>query len=244
MPLAIVRPRPPALYGFLPHMRFILVALCLVVPSLALAADESHQIWSSITVHKKLTDAWSFYFDGNLRLYDDHDGSQILLRPGVMRRLTEDLSVYLAYAWTPSWDDATGDMTDEHRIWQQLAWNIGGIGAFSFYSRSRLEERFRPATSDDLGVRFRELLRVIWKANDLFGISVWDEFFIDLNAADDENGERWQRFGLDQNRLFIGPTAYFPCNVRLEIGYLNQYIDVSVPNEMRHVAALNGFVDF
>ncbi len=210
----------------------------------ARAAKESHQTWTSVMVHKALDDKWSLYFDGNLRLHDDLDGSQILLRPGVMRRLTDDLSLYLAYAWTPSWDDATGDMTDEHRIWQQLGWNIGSYRSFTFYSRSRLEQRFRPSTSNDIGVRFREFLRVIWKANALFGISVWDELFIDLNAADNDDGGRWQRFGLDQNRFFIGPTAYFPCSVRVELGYLNQSIDVSVPNEMRHVAALNAFVDF
>lgn len=220
-----------------------IVAILAAVALPARAAEESHQTWASVMVHKTVDPNWSLYFDGNLRLHDDLDGSQVLLRPGIMRRLTKDLSVYLAYAWTPSWDDATGDMTDEHRIWQQLGWNIGSFRSFTFYSRSRLEERFRPSTSNDLGVRFRELVRVIWKANDLFGISVWDEFFIDLNAADDDDGNRWQRFGLDQNRLFIGPTAYFPCNVRVELGYLNQYIDVSTPNEMRHVAAINAFVD-
>jgi len=43
--------------------------------------------------------------------------------------------------------------------------------------------------------------------------------------------------------VFIDLTAYAPGNVRIEVGYMNQFIDVSTRNGMRHVAALNFFAD-
>lgn len=223
-------------------MRIVAFVVALALPSAALAVDSSYQTWTSITVHKALTDHWSLYFDGNVRFYDDFDASQVLLRPGIMRKLNDQFALYLAYAWTPAWSDEDAERTDEHRIWQQLTWNSGGT--LSLFSRSRLEQRFRPGTSDDVGVRFREFVRLLWRATDHVGISLWDEVFVELNDAETDAGVRWQRAGFSQNRAFIGPSFWIVPGVRIEIGYLNQYIHISSPTQMRHIAVLNGFVDF
>ncbi len=223
-------------------MRIVILLLGLALPSAALAIDQSYQTWTSVAVHKALSENWALYFDANGRFYHDFDTAQVLLRPGVMRKLNDQFSLYLAYAWTPAWSDDDADMTDEHRIWQQLTWNSGG--KLSLFSRSRLEQRFRPGNSSDVGVRFREFVRLLWRATEHFGISLWDEVFIDLNHAENHDGRRWQRFGLDQNRVFAGPSFWLPAGVRIEVGYLNQYIDLTAPQQMRHILALNGFVDF
>lgn len=206
-----------------------------------LAADASHQTWTQVTLHKALDAKWLLYFDANGRFYDDFDAAQVLLRPGIARRLTDTLTVYLAYAWTPAWSD-DGDLTDEHRIWQQLAFSPARLGAAAFYSRTRVEERFR--SDSTVGLRFRQLGRVIFRFGGRMGLSAWDEIFVDLNAATDASGARWQRLGLRQNRFFIGPTVDLTNAARLELGYMNQYVDTTTIDQLRHIVALNAFWDF
>ena len=104
--------------------------------------------------------------------------------------------------------------------------------------RSRLEQRFLE-TGDDMGWRFRQLIRLqkeCWSCPPVMLVA-WDEAFIHLNTTD------WgAETGFDQNRLFVGfglkrdPESHW----RIEIGYLNQYIDRSgAPDLSNHILSFN-----
>ena len=61
--------------------------------------------------------------EGQARWFENvnHLG-QSIVRPGVGYKLSDQVSVWLGYAWVRTHPEGQ-DHTDEHRIWQQLSWN-------------------------------------------------------------------------------------------------------------------------
>ena len=77
--------------------------------------------------------------------------------------------------------------------------------------------------------------------SDRLTLVAWDEVFIHLNSTD-----FGARSGFNQNRVFVGfgfkwdPTT--PTS-RVEIGYLNQYINIGAcPDRSNHILAVNFFL--
>ncbi|AKF05329.1 DUF2490 domain-containing protein [Sandaracinus amylolyticus] len=211
----------------------------------AQAYDDSYQTWLSVAVQGNVTPDWTLYIDLNWRFWDDFGPYQQLYRPAVAYRVAPGMHVWLGYGWTPSWsrDEV---LTDEHRIWEQWTWDLQGLeGGLKIFFRSRLEQRFRPEISSDVGIRFRQFARVLVPfARDFpVHLSLWDEVFIGLNDAGLSAGGLWQRLGFDQNRLFVGVGwNVVPGQLRLEAGYMNHWIVRPTQDEVHHVAMLNGFV--
>lgn len=178
-----------------------------------------------------------WWFDGHVRLLDDADGfNQSIVRPGIGWSLSEDLTVWGGYGWIHT-SPVAGDDFDEHRIWQQLTWSRSHE-AWTLALRPRLEQRFLE-TGDDVGWRFRQLVRV---QNDLpnlprLSFVTWDEIFFNLSDSD------WgARSGFDQNRVFVGfGWKHRPeSRLRTEIGYLNQTIDSpSSADRVNHILSIN-----
>lgn len=227
-------------------------AICFAALSLAPARaraqayDDSYQTWASLTVQGEVTPDLVLYIDLNWRFWDDFAPYQQLYRPGIGYRIAPGMHVWLAYAWTPSWS-RTGDFTDEHRIWEQWTYDIPGLpDGLKVYLRSRLEQRFRPETSSDVALRFRQMARVLVPfARDFpLSLSLWDEAFVGLSDAGNSAGGLWQRAGFDQNRLFLGISWTPMPTVRIEAGYLNHWIVRPTQDEVHHVLAINGFVTF
>ncbi|MEM9073831.1 MAG: DUF2490 domain-containing protein [Myxococcota bacterium] len=215
-----------------------LLAVSAALPTTAEAQDRSEfQLWAALlaTAHTATEPpGLSFWLDTHARRGEN--GTVVILRPGIGAELTKNISVWAGYAWVPVFDDATGNTTNEHRIWQQLVLKHS-VGGFSFQSRTRLEQRFSEA-GDDVGARIRQFVRVNWRpsSQEPFGLAFWDEIFIGLNEPD------WGApQGFDQNRIFIGPFLQVASWARLEAGYLFVYLDRS-PNVRAHVLAINLFV--
>lgn len=180
-----------------------------------------------------------WWFDGHLRLLDDAGGfNQSIVRPGIGWSLTDDLVVWGGYGWIHT-SPLTGDNFNEHRIWQQFTWS-GGNDDLKFALRPRLEQRFVEA-GDDVGVRFRQLVRVHHplRSKPRLTLIAWDEVFIHLNDTD------WgAETGFDQNRLFLGFgwKQHPDCRLRTEIGYLNQTINTRAgPDRVNHILSINFF---
>jgi len=163
---------------------------------------------------------WQWWMEGQGRLFNDagHLG-QSIIRPGVGYKLSDQVSVWLGYAWVNT-STLGKQATDEHRIWQQLSWNH----AYSWgnmATRTRLEQRLL-SNGNDTGWRFRQFLKY---THPLYSkrvyLSLWDEVFVNINSTD------WgENNGFGQNRIFAGLGLFIDSqrHFRFELGYMNQFV--------------------
>ncbi|WP_373531373.1 DUF2490 domain-containing protein [Vampirovibrio sp.] len=161
------------------------------------------------------------------------DFSQLILRTALGYRLTEKISVWQGYGWTPIFEPQN---LNEHRIYQQLSVN-GKWKRLLVNNRSRLEQRWIENTGGETSIRLRHMARGMYPLDqrEQWFLVAYDEFFITLKGV--PNGPAT---GFDQNRLFVGLHRKLKGGVNAEAGYLNQYINTQdpVPNRMNHVLIL------
>lgn len=204
-------------------------------------------IWGAIQGQGSFTHAdpesskWQWWMEGQARWFDNVDQlGQSIIRPGVGYKLTDQVSVWLGYAWIRT-QSANNDHTDEHRIWQQLSWDKPYAWG-SLSTRTRLEQRFLN-TGDDTGWRFRQFLKY---THPLFTervyLSLWDEVFVNFNDTD------WgANSGFGQNRLFAGFGVFIDSkkHYRFELGYLNQFISRESQDDlMNHLISGSLFIRY
>ena len=142
--------------------------------------------------------------------------TQVLIRPGIGIKVNEWMALYVGYAWTPTFVDAPSEVSHQHRLWEQMVVDIGLRERLDLESRTRFEQRFQP-DGDDLSWRLREHLRLDWElsSGSPYGLVLWDELSLFLNDVD------WgPAAGVDQNRVFLGPSMQLAGVGRLEGGYL------------------------
>jgi len=228
--------------------------LCLLAPDPAAAgAREDFRIWGNVTSIANLgrldprLDKWRWWMEGQGRWRDGGDAlDQGLVRTGVGYALTDRASVWLGYAYIPTFPEARRTI-NEHRIWQQLT--LTDSAPFGdLTSRSRLEQRFIQ-NIDPVEWRFREFIRFSRPIAEgsPFSFIVWDEVFVRLNATTPT-----VRAGFDQNRGFAGIGYSFDKHARLEVGYLNQLIQTFVQTRtrratdlrMNHILSMSLFLNF
>jgi len=160
------------------------------------------------------------WIDAHARFRDDGETlDTVILRPGIGWRVNARLDVWAGYARIEG--RRAGRDLEEERAWQQATYPLAEWAGGRLTGRTRLEQRFRD-TGDDTGWRLRQFLRYGRPfAGTDFGIVVSNEAFFGLNQAD------WgQRSGFDQNRALIGGYFQPRKSLRIEAGYLNQYIRV------------------
>ena len=162
----------------------------------------------------------------------------VVVRPAIGYMWAKWGGFFVGYIWLPDFfDDPVFARTrniDEHRIYEQLTLRWAWEGRLDLNWRNRVEHRYRnhgPGSDDiidgipqDMGYghwahRFRQQLRVAvnFKKNEPWQLLVYEEFFFHLNQT------AFTVPGFDQNRAFVG-VAYDAKAVRVEFGYLNQYI--------------------
>lgn len=111
-----------------------------------------------------------------------------------------------------------------------------GIQLNSIFShRMRLEFRSREDNSN-LAERFRYLLRSESNGNNLFKTVVWNEIFINLRNGTDTGSQL-----IERNRLFLGQKININENIKLEIGYMNQFVPRVTKDIMEHVLIMYMF---
>ncbi len=221
--------------------------VCLLMPLIGRAQEYrvAYQTWGSLAAQGNVHPNIALYIDLNTRFYDDFRAHQALFRPAIGLRLVDTMYLWLGYAWAPSQNEQH-KFIDEHRIWEQWTCDLPGLPKpLAFFLRTRLEQRFRPGTSSDMGWRYRQLvrIRVFFSAGFPLYASVWNEVFFALNHAEDSGQRAWMRRGFDQNRVFVGPGWKVSRIVSIEFGYMNRIIRKSGPEDMRHVFAVNASVN-
>lgn len=219
----------------------LIVALAASASATARAQDRDElQLWSAILATASTAPAppdFALWLDVHARR--GAAGTVVIARPGVGVEIFDWLSVWAGYGWVPVFDDASGGVVHEHRLWQQAILQHGfrELG-LSLQSRTRVEQRFSEA-GGDVGVRLRQFWRVNWQPSPEvpIGLAVWDELFVGFNDTD------WGApSGVDQNRVFVGPFLAMAPWARLEAGYLFAYLDRGASDLYAHVVAVNLFV--
>jgi hypothetical protein len=207
--------------------------LCLAMAGPAWAAQEDAQAWGAATATISATDRLVVWLEAQGRFSDEASRlGQLLLRPAVGVKLDKTTTAFIGYAYV--FTDPEGPASsDEHRIWQQLSFRLVGNGqGVTVTGRTRFEQRFRQGSSD-MGMRFRQLLRVTAPLQGKTRLVGWHESFI---ALDDTN---WgQRGGLDRMRNFVGIAFPVNAKVSVEPGYMNEYVKLSVQDRIHHIASL------
>lgn len=202
---------------------------------------EDGRVWLNVNMIGRLpAENWRWYAELQPRWREEGETfDQVLIRPAVLYDFNKQTSAWLGYANVIT-DPAGRKSFEEHRIWQQILHNFSPIGEIKIQSRTRLEQRFIE-NSHKTGHKIRQILRVTAPS----GISprlllvAYDEYFLNLNDTD-YGAER----GFDQNRAFVGVNWALDNQMKLEVGYLNQYVNGKRTDAMNHVLSGTLFVTF
>lgn len=209
----------------------IVVATPCAVSRASAQTIEDGRVWWNVTLQERAgtESPWRWYFEVQGRMRDGVDAlDQLLVRPALAYTVSSRSTVWAGYGYTPGFP-ASGGVATEHRAWQQYLWSAAWART-QLASRSRLEERAMEG-NDALALRFRQQVRVTRPLPvERVSAIVWDEIFVHLNST------RRTATGFDQNRIFGGIGVTVNPSTRLELGYMNQYINTfSPPNRSHHI---------
>lgn len=218
-----------------------LIACLLVTKSLVVnAAEEDTRLWQTVIAEGNVAKDLRWYAEVQGRWKDDFKNfDQAFFRPAINYAVTDKASLWLGYLYADT-KTAKGH-TYEDRWWQQFQYT-SKYNDLTWLLRSRFEQRHLDS-GDKTAHRFRQQVRTSWPINGRADLSylIWDEFFWNLNDS------QWAGdSGFNQNRLFTGLMWKCTPSSRIEIGYLNQYVNGSnnAPDQMNHVLSSFLFVGF
>lgn len=208
--------------------------------------------WFAYVGQFKVSEKWGVHTEAQFRLDEDlNRAQQNLFRLGGTYFIKPSTSITAGYGYITTYNAGWDEYFKENRIWQQLAhnhhWNNHKN---TMHHRIRLEQRFVDKlgkTNESVSVlathyqnRFRylnrnliHLMELSDSNNSLYGI-IQNEIFVNI-GNNKVNSKTW-----DQNRLFAGLGMHFKNHTRLELGYLNHYLNPSQGNDiMNHTVSLS-----
>ena len=207
----------------------------LVLPFYAISQNSNLGNWLIYIGNKKLDSKWNIHNEVQYRNYNAvGDLEQLLLRAGLGYNITKNSNLLLGYGYILS-ENYIGDSdkkisVNEHRIFQQFT-TKQSIGKVSLSHRYRFEQRF---VEDDFKLRLRYFLGVNIPLqyredgkNPLY-LSMYNEVFLNTESS-----------VFDRNRVYGGLGYKFSKNLRLELGYMNQFFEVSGRDQINLIAFVN-----
>jgi len=177
--------------------------------------------WLIYIGSKKIDNKWNWHHEVQYRNYNAvGDLEQLLLRTGIGRNLSENnnnLLLGYGYILSQNYIGNSDEKVDvnEHRIFQQFI-TKQKLGRINVQHRYRFEQRF---VEDDFRLRFRYFLALAIPLTNktmidkTFYFSLYNELFI--NSVVNQ---------FDRNRLYAGFGYKLNKNIRLELGYMNQFL--------------------
>lgn len=195
----------------------------LTLPFMGFAQDSNFGNWLIYIGNKKLNSKWNIHNEVQYRNYNAvGDLEQLLLRAGLGYNISDRDNILLGYGYILSENYIGGTdntMTvNEHRIFQQFT-SKQNVGKLKLSHRYRFEQRF---VEEDFKLRFRYFLglNVPLKSNEsgasLFYLSAYNEIFLNSKSAI-----------FDRNRLYGGLGYNVSKNVKIELGYMNQFFETT-----------------
>lgn len=218
--------------------RWSLVALmfALMLPALSVAQDSNFGNWLIYIGNKKLNSKWNIHNEVQYRNYNAiGDLEQLLLRTGVGYNLSENNhNILLGYGYILS-ENYTGIADEkvsvnEHRIFQQFT-SKQTVGSVKLGHRYRFEQRF---VEDDFKLRFRYFLSInVPLCKNEEGVSKWyasayNEIFLNSESS-----------VFDRNRVYGGLGYHLSKNIRVEMGYMNQFFETSGRDQFNVITFVN-----
>lgn len=200
----------------------IMLALWLPKSSMAQASDIGN--WLVYIGSKKIDDRWNIHHEIQYRNYNMiGDLEQLLIRGGIGYNLSEkNNNLLMGYGYIKS-DNYVGQTDEkisiiEHRLFQQFI-HKHSLNKLGLQHRLRFEERF---VASDFRMRFRYFmglgldLKTFNEGQSAFYLSFYDEIFLNTSGSI-----------YDRNRTYFGLGYRLSSNLKLELGYMNQFFSGS-----------------
>lgn len=203
--------------------------------------SSNYNNWFTYFAQYKLHKRWAVHLDVQFRADDKVQRiNQSLLRAGAQYLIRPDLNVTLGYAYVNTYSEGAFAYFTEHRIWQQLLYSQA-FGKTNMTHRLRLEQRwvekagFEPGKYNS-GHRLRYFNRTIFPLHQKDRpkaapyLALQNEVFLNFASPDINDNV------LDQNRLLLAVGILHQKHTRLEIGYMNQWLNpASGDNATKHI---------
>lgn len=211
---------------------WVALALLLMLPFFIHAQDSNFGNWLIYIGNKKINTKWNVHNEVQYRNYNAiGDLEQLLLRTGLGYTFNEGKNnVLLGYGYILS-ENYIGNTNNkisinEHRIFQQFT-SKQNIGSVKLNHRYRFEQRF---VASDFKMRFRYFLslNIPFKESGPFYFSAYNEIFLNTESAI-----------FDRNRLYGGLGFQVNENLKLEVGYMNQFFETSGRDQFNIIAFVN-----
>lgn len=219
-------------------MKIKLIFLFLIIlPGTLLSQNSNIGNWLIYFGDKKIKADWNWHHEVQHRNYNGiGDLEQLLLRTGIGYNLTDNnnnLLLGYAYIHSQNYTSASEDKFEinEHRIYQQFI-TRQNFGRVFIQHRYRFEQRF---FADDFRLRFRYFLALNVPINnksmldETFYLSFYNEIFL--------NPEENNVF--DRNRLYGGLGFKINDKVRVEAGYMNQFLTNADRDQINIITFIN-----
>lgn len=178
--------------------------------------------WLIYIGNKEITQRWSWHHELQYRNYNAiGDLEQLLIRTGIGYDLDQEgkTNVLLGYAFVHSQpylsNGTEKTQTNEHRMFQQLILRQSW-GRLDLQHRYRLEQRW---IEQDFRIRLRYFLAATLALNkpqmgpQTLYLSTYNEIFIHTDNVP-----------FDRNRLYGGLGYQIIEGLRVELGYMNQFL--------------------
>lgn len=200
----------------------------MILPLSGISQDSNLGNWLIYIGNKKLNTEWNLHHEVQYRNYNAiGDLEQLLLRTGVGKNLTEgNNNLLLGYGFIRSENYANEEeiVVNEHRIFQQFI-TRQTIGKVGVQHRYRFEQRF---VEDDFKLRFRYFLGLSYPISEQFYLSSYNEIF--LNTIQN---------AFDRHRLYCGLGYKISDKVKVELGYMNQFLTALNRDQFNLLAFVN-----
>lgn len=193
--------------------------------------------WLIYIGSKKINNNWNWHNEVQYRNYNViGDLEQLLIRTGIGYNLSENNNnVLLGYGFIQSENYIPSTETklavQEHRIYQQFI-TKQGFGRFKFQHRYRFEQRF---IEGKFRMRFRYFLgaSLALNNNKLIDNTLYLSFYNELFV------QPVNQSVFDRNRLYGGLGYKFNNTIKVEVGYMNQFLSVGQRDQLNIFAYLN-----
>lgn len=217
-------------------MKHLPLVLLLCIPLLGLTQASNLGNWLLYFGNKQLNNQLNWHHEVQYRSYNAVDDlEQLLLRTGIGYNLTENNNnILLGYGYILSQNYLAGEAdkvtVHEHRIFQQFI-TRQTIGRVSVQHRYRFEQRF---IESNFKLRFRYFLSLNVPLNHptvidkTLYLSAYNEIFLNTTGNP-----------FDRNRLYGGVGYRLSKTLRLELGYLNQFLANTSRDQLNVISFVN-----
>lgn len=201
--------------------------------------QQSTQGWLLVTGSGRFAEKFRWYGEVQPRsVLSPPSVERLLVRAAIGYQLTEKVSGWFGYGWTPLISPAFAD--EQRPFLQALLEDTGG--AVKFINRSRFEARFiQVPPSGPLGARLENDLRVSLRVRHMlravaplgdsgFAVAAYDELFVNVSPT----------LTADQNRLFAGASYAVNKSLTVEAGYIWNHVwrPAQATDRTNHIALL------